>query len=149
MEARGGRRYPSRHVTSRTANTGHRSHCILCDPEKHPLYVCPKFKDKSHAEKLITLKSNNLCNNCLGDGHFAHNCRSLYKCKKCQRPHHTLENNPESKLWVSPNAAVRLKFCLLMTCHVIVTAPGGAAIEARALLDNASSASLWSTWLKV
>ena len=125
-----------------TQNTGATAYSAT---QKHPLYVCPKFKDKSHAEKLITLKSNNLCKNCSGGGHFAHNCRSLYKCKMCQRSHHTLlhmENKPESELQLSSNAAVRLKSSLLlMTCRVIVTVPSCAAIEARAFLDNEFSAS--------
>ena len=99
----------------------------------------------SHIEKLSTLKIHKLCNNCLGGGHFAHNCKSLHMCKKCQRAHHTLlhiENQPEPELQVSSNAAVRLTSSpLLMMCRVVVTAHNDSAIEARALLDNVSSAS--------
>ena len=43
------------------------------------------------------------------------------------------------------NAAMRLKSnALLMTCCVLVVAPDGSSVEARALLDNASSASFVS-----
>ena len=141
----GGRQYPRRNVASHPTSTDSRSHCVICSTEKHPLYACPKFKDMTHAEKLSTLKDNNLCNNCLNRGHSVRYCKSLYKCKKCQRPHHTLlhiENQQEPEPQISSNAAVKLKSSsLLMTCRVIVTAPNGSAIEARALLDNASSAS--------
>ena len=46
---------------------------------------------------------------------------------------------------VSSNTAIQLKSnSLLMTCCVLVYAPDGTHIEARALLDNASSASFVS-----
>ena len=46
---------------------------------------------------------------------------------------------------MSSNTAVRLKSnALLMTCHVSVLTPDGSSVEARALLDNASSASFVS-----
>jgi len=64
--------------------------CVLCDAEKHPLYACPKFKSLPHEAKLSTLKSNRLCSNCFGSGHFWKQCTSIHKCKVCQKPHHTL-----------------------------------------------------------
>ena len=46
---------------------------------------------------------------------------------------------------VMANAAVKLKSSpLLMTCRVLVAAPDGSSVEARALLDNASSSSFVS-----
>ena len=66
------------------------SHCILCTAECHPLYFCPKFKSLTHDDKLSTLRKNNICMNCLNDGHLCKHCRSFHKCKKCQCPHHTL-----------------------------------------------------------
>ena len=46
---------------------------------------------------------------------------------------------------VSTSTAVRLKSnLLLMTCRIVVYAPDGSSIEARALLDSASSASFVS-----
>lgn len=139
-------------------------HCVLCVSEQHPLYVCPKFKLLSHDDRLSTLKRKNLCINCLGGGHYIRQCRSSQRCKKCQRPHHTLlhsesHNNtasnsassmadsaiPPTQPQVTSNTAVKLKSSsLLMTCRVLVTAPDGTPVEARALLDNASSASFIS-----
>ena len=71
------------HAAGATAN------CIVCKSDKHPLFMCPTFKDMPR-DKVSTLRSNNLCLNCLKPGHFARQCNSTHKCKKCQRAHHTL-----------------------------------------------------------
>ena len=44
---------PSR-ITSFTASAN--SNCVLCKNEKHPLYVCAKFKDLPHVERLLQSK---------------------------------------------------------------------------------------------
>ena len=132
------------------------SPCILCQNEKHPLYVCPKFKPLSHDQKVSLLRDNNLCMNCLSSGHFVKQCKSVHKCRKCQRPHLTLlhvdkptadkptDDNP-TEARVPSHPAVKLKSSLLlMMCRVLVSAPDGSTVEARALLDNASSASFIS-----
>ena len=132
--------------------------CIACKADKHPLYACTKFKSMPHDQKVSTLKANNLCLNCLGPGHFVKQCKSLHRCKRCQRPHHTMLHvdrqapTPSSSLPaegsetpVVSNAAVALKLnSLLMTCRVMVSAPDGSSIEARAILNSASSASFVS-----
>lgn len=96
---------------------------------------------------------NDLCVNYLSSGHFI-KCRSLHWHRKGQKPHHTLLHgdiqnntspNSHSLSQVSSNAAVKLKSgTLLMSYHVLDTAPDGSAVEVRALLDNASSASFVS-----
>ena len=127
------------------------SQSILCQNEKHPLYVCPKFKSLSHDQKVSLLKDNNLCMNCLSSGHFIKQCKSVHNCRKCQKPHHTLvhvdrqADNNVAEARVPSHPAVKLKASvLLMTCRVLVSAPDGSSVEARALLDNASSASFVS-----
>ncbi len=76
----------------------------------------------------------------------------------CQKSHHTLlhigdtTSTPADSPSTSPTStqvpahtAVKLKSsALLMTCHVLVATPNGSRVEARALLDNASSASFVS-----
>ena len=103
---------------------------------------------------------NNICMNCLNGGHLRKHYRSFHKCKKCQRPHHTLlhvephhttpptsSTNPgpagsSAQSQVISNTAVKLRSSsLLMTCRVLVTSANGSSEEARALLDNGSSAS--------
>ncbi|KAL5469510.1 hypothetical protein EMCRGX_G030772 [Ephydatia muelleri] len=62
--------------------------------------------------------------------------------------HHAADKQVDSNLAevkVSTSTAVRLKSnLLLMTCRIVVYAPDGSSIEARALLDSASSASFVS-----
>ena len=98
--------------------------------------------------------------NCLKPGHFVKHCKSLHHCKACQKPHHTLlhiDNTPTSSTpstlhkfdpkvpLISSNAAANLaQNSLLMTCRVLVEAPDGSTVKARALLDSASSASFVS-----
>ena len=78
----------------------------------------------------------------------------------CQRTHHTLlyfkthikptpkfhdQGTSQEDTSVGPHAVIRLKSdILLMTCRVLITAPDSSTVEARALLDNASSASFIS-----
>ena len=79
----------------------------------------------------------------------------MQESAQVQRPHHSLlhpetQNKPQDQTAqtdtpVGSHAATRLKSdVLLMTSRVLITAPDGSAVEARALLDNASSASFIS-----
>ena len=53
---------PSGSVASHTANTEpYSSQCILCKPDKHPLYACPKFKG-STATWLELVGTLSTCN---------------------------------------------------------------------------------------
>jgi hypothetical protein len=138
--------------------------CILCTSERHPLYVCPKFRAMSHDVKLSTLKHNNLCLNCFSKGHFVKQCKSAHRCKKCQRPHHTLlhvetqgdknhrtplpsfrSEDPPPASQVASLTAVKLRSSsLLMTCSVLIFRSDGLSVEVSALLDNGSTSSFVS-----
>ena len=134
---------------------------LTCKTDKHPLYAGTKFKSKSHDKKVATLKMNDLCINFFGSGHIVRQCKTLHRCKNCQKPHHTLlhiENQGETPPILPPtntpekpvvsNTAIAFKSdSLLMTCHVLVSAPNGSSIEVRAILDSASSASFISEHL--
>ena len=63
---------------------------VLCKPEKHLLLNCIKFKELPHEGKLSVLKTHNQYNNCLRAGHYACQCKSVHRCKKCHGQHHTL-----------------------------------------------------------
>ena len=149
----------SKPVASFTASAADSAvNCILCKNDKHPLYACTRFKSLSHDKMMSTLKANSLCINCLRPGHFVKLCKSLHRCRKCQKPHHTLlhvesEQRPltapslpdSTSNPVTSNAAAGLTSkSLLMTCRVLVDAPDGSSVEARAILDSASSASFVS-----
>lgn len=90
-------------ITSLAANhdlsTGQ---CPLCK-DKHPLYSCSKFKALPYERKASTVKVNEFCMNCLGKGHFVAQCKSLHRCRKCQRPHHTLLHNETESQQQSQN----------------------------------------------
>ena len=146
-------------VTSFTASTvnstGH--NCVICKSYKHPLYACLQFKSLPHDEMVSTLKSHHLCMNCLRPGHFVKECTSVHRCRKCQKPHHTLLHlehkdiaatstgtTSTSQSVVSNTATGLSSKSLLMTCRVLVDAPDGSSVEARAILDSASSASFVS-----
>ena len=142
--------------------------CVVCKSERHPLYICQKFKSFPHERMLSTLRSNNLCINCLKPGHFTKECQSSNRCKRCQKPHHTLlhletrsgstqistgdppthDSRPQSdatETRVLSHATIGIQAnMLLMTSYVTVEAPDGTAVRARALLDSASSASFVS-----
>ena len=90
-------------------------------------------------------------------------CVSVHRYKKCQKSHHTLlhidakkENaavapSPTTTSTTTPipsHAAMGIKSnLLLMTCRIAIEAPDGSSIEARALLDSASSVSFVSECL--
>ena len=99
-----------------------------------------------------------MCINCLRPGHFASQCKSLHRCKVCQRPHHSLlhieskfdksspTTIPSSSINpVTSHTATELKSSiLLMTCKLLIESPNGSIVEARGILDSASSASFIS-----
>lgn len=142
--------------------------CIICKTGKHPLYACLNFKAQSHNKILSVLKANNLCVNCLTHGHYAKECESPHRCKKCQKLHHSLlhlefsgdsqharglsSQTSQSENSATPvsshTAMMRIRAnLLLMTCHVQVEAPDSSLVKAHALLDSASAASFISVRL--
>lgn len=149
---------PFSRLTSHVANTESENKCIVCGTEKHPLYLCARFKAMSHESKRQVLKTNRLCNNCLGGGHFKAQCKSAHRCRVCQKAHHTLLHadtqvpaepkppDPPGTINVgsTPAATGLQSNLLLMTCRVLIKAPDDTFVEARALLDNGSCASFIS-----
>ena len=151
---------PTQPVASFAASADPANNCVVCKTNKHPLYACTKFRSLSHEDMISILKSNGLCLNCMrsGSGHYVKNCTSLHRCKRCQKPHHTLLHvepkgeslHPDavatpSTTSISTHASMGLQSnLLLMTCSVLVEAPDGSVTQARAILDSASSASFIS-----
>ena len=115
---------------------------------------------------MSTIKSNKLCLNCLRPGHFSKQCPSLNRCRKCQKPHHTLIHDDSKEVLpsqsdkdltsstssteptvLSHTAAGVASNTLLMTCQVLAKAPDNSSVRARVLLDSASSTSFVSECL--
>ena len=144
---------PSRPVTSFAASASV-SDCILCENKRHPLYACPRFKSLPRDKMISTIREKELCMNCVRPGHFSSQCKSVNKCRKCQKPHHTLihtdkkespdQTAPPTSIVSSNTAAGIASNTLLMTCQVVVKSPDGSSTRVRALLDSASSTSFVS-----
>ena len=146
--------HPPKSVTAFATNHESGGTCTICKTERHPLYSCPKFRSLTHDKRTSAVKASNSCMNCLGKGHRLPQCKSLYRCKRCQGPHHTFlyldpadqrhsqttssnsHHSPSEMEEISVNTA-RLrtkKYSLLMTCEVQVMGPSGSPFKARALI---------------
>ena len=147
----------NRSVASFAANTSEPTFsCVNCPSKKHPLYACPRFKALPHDKMVSTVRTNEMCMNCLKVGHFARQCNSLNRCRKCQKSHHTLLHEEARKpeqpsvtpvaepVVTSHTAAGFASNALLMTCQLLVTGPDGTTMKVRGLLDSASSSSFVS-----
>jgi hypothetical protein len=154
---------------SATFTAGVANTCVVCKGERHPLFTCPQFKAMPRDKMMSTVRTNELCLNCLKPGHFAKQCPSTNRCRKCERMHHTLlhSDSRESHSATAPTGSTarfqappatsliqevssntstgsNVPNTLLMTCQVQVVAPDGASIKARALLDSGSTMSFVS-----
>ena len=78
---------PHMKLSSHIASAESENKCVACKTERHPLYLCAKFKTMSHDQLC---RANRVCTNCLGVGHFKTQCKSVHRCKTCQRAYHTL-----------------------------------------------------------
>ena len=160
------KRSNQRVITSFAANASDTApNCSLCKGQRHPLYACPQFKSLTHDRMLSMVRTHNLCLNCLRPGHMSKSCGSNNRCRRCQKPHHTLLHNEakntreqvshteeqrhNSSLAVSSlvtNSAHSGTSgnALLMTCQLLINAPDGSHVQARGLLDSDSSTSFVS-----
>ena len=145
------------HVASATPPQVYKWPCSLCAPDKHPLHACPKWLGYSITQRLNYVRTKNLCNNCLSAGHATAECRSTYRCRDCEQPHHTTihqanstpsTSTPSSTQSNQVNHSSRPKAqmpdALMMTAQVHITGPGGCRMPARALIDSGAGLSLVS-----
>ena len=70
--------------------------CGHCQGE-HRVWTCEAFKNASMEVKKQTIAKARLCFNCMSSGHAALACPSTFKCKVCQRKHHTLLHVEQGK----------------------------------------------------
>ncbi|UYV82903.1 hypothetical protein LAZ67_22001336 [Cordylochernes scorpioides] len=66
-----------------------KANCFLCQQE-HGIYLCPTFLDMEPLERRRKVKQLKLCFNCLRNNYSVNQCRSEFKCRKCQGKHNTL-----------------------------------------------------------
>ncbi|XP_058802831.1 uncharacterized protein LOC131670868 [Phymastichus coffea] len=137
--------------------------CVLCR-EQHRVSWCPKFKDLSLDQRKRTVRQHNLCYNCLGQGHGAAFCPSVYRCKisGCGASHHTLlhegaatRGTTDSSTGGEPSAPTGVVslhsgtrhsgVVLLATAQVAIQSSSGRIVVVKALLDQGSETSFLST----
>ena len=127
-----------------TTSPAYKWECALCPPEKHPLFVCPKWLALTLAQRLSHVQ---LCSNCLAVGHATANCRSTYRCRDCQANHHTTIHQAPTvttPVHSSSGAHSQVPDALMMTAQVIISGPGGQQVSTRALIDSGAGMSLVS-----
>ena len=128
------------------ANT-YKWECVLCKPEKHPLFMCPKWQSFTVAQRLNHITTRGLCRNCLAVGHNTADCRSSYKCRECNQAHHTTihQATPATPINSATPASPKVPDALMMTAQVMITGPGGQRMLARALIDPGAAMTLVSS----
>ena len=71
--------------------------CPACHEEHRP-EDCSKLKDMTTQERRELVREKRLCFCCMIPGHYIRYCNSSLKCDICQRSHHTLLHDPETRL---------------------------------------------------
>ena len=138
-------------VNAVTQPTNYKWDCILCKPEKHPLYMCSKWLGFSLQQRLSQIQSRKLCSNCLSVGHTTDSCKSTYRCRDCGLNHHTTihQSSPAAAPPVTVNSATvqqaPIQDSLMMTAQVLLTGPQGHTVKARAFIDPGAAMSLISS----
>ena len=78
--------------------------CYYCKPERHLLFMCPKFKALDLQGRREVIQKGNRCFNCLSPKHRTQTCPSKKFCQLCdpsdKRRHHTslCRKGPEGPL---------------------------------------------------
>ena len=135
------------HTTSSaptTTSAPYKWDCVICKPEKHPLFLCPKWAEYSLPQKLALISANHLCSNCLHKGHSTEACRSKYRCNDCRQKHHTSIHQQAATTVVnhsSPNCH-QVPDALMTTAQLLLIGPNGEEMKARALIDSGAGISM-------
>ena len=121
--------------------------CALCRPDKHPLHVCPKWSAYTMAQRMEHIQLKKLCSNCLAGGHVTSACKSTYRCRECNQPHHTTIHQQSSSITPINSTTVQshqVPDALMTTAQVLLIGPRGQTLKARALIDSGAGLSLVS-----
>ncbi|XP_029177135.1 uncharacterized protein LOC114945195 [Nylanderia fulva] len=77
------------------ATTTAEQQCALCN-SSHYISACPKYLEKTPAQRRETVSSKNLCYNCLGPHHLK-SCRNAKRCRICRKQHHSTLHLPSNE----------------------------------------------------
>ncbi|XP_067216965.1 uncharacterized protein [Linepithema humile] len=78
--------------------------CALCS-STHYISSCPKYLEKTPAQRKEVIISKNLCFNCLGP-HQMKSCRSTKRCRLCHKQHHSTLHYQASNTSIGASAAL-------------------------------------------
>ena len=98
-----------------TPNSKKKPLCVYCKGEHSP-NVCTVVTD--HQKRLDTVKQENLCFNCLGK-HKISQCNCKFRCKRCNRKHHTSLCKPTNSDNTNPDPQKKDTQPSLMTTPVL------------------------------
>ncbi|XP_053378498.1 uncharacterized protein LOC123533118 [Mercenaria mercenaria] len=80
-----GKQRPPRSLDMRNPAATEKKACVFCS-EQHSPIDCTKVT--TYQSRTDIVKNKQLCFNCLGS-HQVSKCRSNFRCRRCQRKHHT------------------------------------------------------------
>ncbi|EZA52883.1 hypothetical protein X777_07701 [Ooceraea biroi] len=125
------------------------STCSFCS-SAHYIASCPDFATKSVVDRHDFVLRKSLCFNCLG-AHRLNDCRSVKRCRRCKKQHHTLLHreaaspSPQTNAAIQNNASVSppgtnagsVAFAHLASSHVTKSTPPVllATVRVRLLSD--------------
>lgn len=115
--------------------------CVYCDSLEHKSAECDQIKGV--AERKIHLSTKKLCFNCTGSKHRAAECRSKFKCQRCNGKHHTSICDQEKQQIMLANDEGKTDGTV--TYPVVVVKVNG--VKCRALLDTGAGSSYASATL--
>ena len=116
--------------------------CDLCNNEKHPLHVCPKWNNLNVTQRMGHIEAKSLCSNCLAVGHKLSQCKSKGRCRDCGQQHHTSIH--QNSIPMNSSLSNRSVDGLMGTVQLLLRGPQGQELKARALLDFGAGISLIS-----
>lgn len=130
--------------------------CPLCS-HPHLLLFCPTFRASSIEERRNFVQKENLCYNCLRNGHDRDSCENSGRCRTCGQKHHSMlhsssvSTDDQLQATSSPTALglhvakmQQSRQTLLATAFVKIRASNGTFIQLRALLDQGSEINIIS-----
>ena len=115
--------------------------CVYCDALGHKSAECESVKVVAERKKLLSARK--LCFNCTGSKHRAAECRSKFKCQRCDGKHHTSICDQEKQQIMIANHEGKTGGTV--TYPVVVVKVNG--IKCCALLDTGAGSSYASATL--
>ena len=129
--------------------------CPDCS-EAHYAFSCPKFKEKTLAQRKVFVQNHSLCFKCLKPGHGVGECRNRNVCRICEGRHHVMLH-PEEGVVTPPISVGTVNIVhsqgnqhsfrrkkLLQTCELEAAGPTGTKLKVRAFIidEGADSSSI-------